>query len=290
MGRRESRRTELVLAVLALLVLGILIACTQPTGSVVDPPAATDGEPDTDDPAGDPADDPADDPDGGPTPDPERHYLSVDFDGATEGYAAEGFRAMGFAAEPAAGYLDSDAWQIVGLSDGDLEFGQEADGGDYARGASTGGVSTGGLYAFEVEEGNFAMGFQATATDFAPGSVTMRVPVGFDAPTDLDATYALWVRNDQDRSSRWVAMVSLDGEQWTEFEESAIVTTTAADPAATWVRFDVSLWIDLAPLRLDVADTIYLRWESTDVEGTGGRDEVAIDDITVTLTGELTGE
>ena len=57
----------------------------------------------------------------------------------------------GFSSSPTAGQLDADAFAVTGLSDGDVNYGASQSTGDYARGSSTGGVSAGGLYAFDID-------------------------------------------------------------------------------------------------------------------------------------------
>lgn len=61
------------------------------------------------------------------------------------------YGGAGFASPPASPQqLDSGAFLVRGLSDGDVDFGETRTTGDFARGASAGGASTGGVYAFDV--------------------------------------------------------------------------------------------------------------------------------------------
>ncbi|NBD36582.1 MAG: hypothetical protein GVY30_11375, partial [Chloroflexi bacterium] len=86
------------------------------------------------------------------------------------------FDGSGFAPSPAAGQLDSDAWSVTGLSDGDVGFGDTCSGDvDCARGPSTGGVSTGGVYAFDVGSGDYILGIQPGGSDFTPGEFILKV-------------------------------------------------------------------------------------------------------------------
>ena len=92
------------------------------------------------------------------------------------------FTGSGFASSPAAGQLDSDLWRAIGLSDGTGTFGGTHTTGDFARGlgpvtAPTGGVTTGGVYAFDVGNGggDTGLGIQADDTDFTPGSFELRL-------------------------------------------------------------------------------------------------------------------
>ena len=258
----------MLLAAMAAL-LALTSACSQPLD-----PEPEGGEPSqtSDDPV---PEDPPDDP-------PVRQDLTIDFDAETSGYVGEAFDASGIAHEPAPGFLDADGWEIIGFSDGDLAYGEEADGGDYARGTSAGGVSTGGLYAFTVGDGNTALGVQPTGTDFAPGSVGIRVPVGIDAPARVAIAYTLWVRNDEDRATRWTCGISADGETFVAIDELAAVTGEAAT-GETWERHDLTATIGLEEIDLAQPGTLHVRWVATDESGTGSRDETAIDDITITV-------
>ena len=81
--------------------------------------------------------------------------------------------ARGFSATPLAGQLDSTTYRAIGFSDGPGAFGGEFTSGDFGRGASSGGVTTGGGYAFEVSTGDFTLGVQPTGSDFTPGDLTI---------------------------------------------------------------------------------------------------------------------
>ncbi len=112
------------------------------------------------------------------------------------------FMGDGLAPDPAAGQLDSDEWAIAGMSDGDVVFGGANAAGDYAKGTSTGGESSGGLYAFDTGAGDIAMGVQPTGSDFSPGTFTLRLVNNTGAAIDrLDVAYDICVYNNATRSS-----------------------------------------------------------------------------------------
>jgi hypothetical protein len=293
------RKQKTIPWLVRVMMIGVIVlvvgACSQPTGG--DPPSAepagaspTDADPTgdgEDDPTGDSASDPpAEDPIVDPQP-PEVRSLAIDFQTATEGVVAEGFDGSGAVQEPAPGQLDADAWEVLGFSDGDRLFGEESTTGDHARGTSDGAVSTGGLYAFTVEDGNVALGVQPTAGDFAPGSVTLKVPLELWPQTKVTLGYTVWVYNDQDRSTSWSVAYSLDGENWSELDETSFLTPEPADPATAWTpfAFTVETVLDFLP-NLHGHDGLYIRWTGTDSSGTGGRDEAAIDDIMVSLASD----
>jgi len=103
-----------------------------------------------------------------------------------------GFTGTGFAPDPAAGQLDSDDWLVTGLSDGSMNFGDTKTTGDFARGASVGKVTTGGMYAFDVGLGNVTLGVQPGGTDWTPGSFVLRIQNNTgDIISKLDISYSI---------------------------------------------------------------------------------------------------
>ncbi|MEM7054316.1 MAG: hypothetical protein AAF446_07170, partial [Pseudomonadota bacterium] len=80
-----------------------------------------------------------------------------------------GFTGTGFDANPSAGQLDSDVFIVTGFNSGTLDFGGSATSGDFARGEASGGVTTGGIYAFDIGAGNRTFGIQPGGNDFTPG-------------------------------------------------------------------------------------------------------------------------
>ncbi len=219
------------------------------------------------------------------TPPRAEQRIGIDFNAGAPGYVGESFAGAGIVHDALPGYLDAQAWQILGFSDGDLLYGQEATTGDFARGISTGGVGTGGLYAFIVEDDNVALGVQPTASDFAPGSIALRIPITLDSVDEVELAYTLWVYNDQNRSSSWTVAVSPDGETWIDLPELTFHTEEAADQTPQWRRTDFATTVEAGGVGFIRGEWLHIRWSSDDHSGTGGRDEVAIDDISVTLSG-----
>ena len=106
-----------------------------------------------------------------------------------------GYTGAGLDASPEAGQLDSDEWMVTGLSPGNTTFG----GGpytatSYARGASIGGVTDGGLYAFDVGTGDPAFGWQPATGELLPGTFTVRFVNQTGATiTDPTLSFEVWV-------------------------------------------------------------------------------------------------
>jgi len=264
MRGRTDRLAGAALVLVALALPLLTGACAQPTDVSASARGADEAEPREE-------------------PDTESRSVAIDFDTATEGVVATGFSGLGAGRDPEPGQLDADAWQVLGMSDGDRLFGEEAADGDHARGRSEGGVSSGGLYAFQVEDGNVALGVQATATDFSPGSIVLRLPIDLYPSQTLTLGYTMWVRNDEDRSSRWEVAYSLDGDLWSEPDLLPFATGAIAADSASWESYPFRLEGEVEYDETAGDDGLYVRWSAVEHSGTGGRDEVAIDDIVVTL-------
>lgn len=210
----------------------------------------------------------------------------IGFEATVPGVNNGNFAGSGFTATPATGQLDSDAWAIAGLSDGGLVFGGTQTSGDFARGSSDGGVTTGGLYAFDVDgAGNLALGVQATDSDFTPGTITLRVGNATGvAVTAVAFGFDVWNLNDQNRSTAVAVAYSTDGTSYINLPLLALETRAALDAPASWNSDRKADTVT----GLSVADngSFYLRWTFDDKNGSGSRDEVALDNITVSFVPE----
>ncbi len=202
--------------------------------------------------------------------------ISIDF---------SSFTGAGFAAGGGAGRLDSDEWKTLGMSDGNGTFGGTHTSGDFARGQHSGGASTGGFYAWDVN-GNgsvLAAGWQPTADDVTPGNLVLWLRNGTGSTVDwFDVSFDRWVRNDQDRSS------SFDfGSQTTE-PTAGSDTGSIVDSLDTGEPSDANGWqstssgtIRLSQSLADGED-VYLIWSTDDVGGSGSRDEFGISNLSIT--------
>lgn len=208
---------------------------------------------------------------------------TVDFDNSLSGVNNGVFDGSGLTSSPASGNLDGDAWEIDGFSDGTHNFGDTNTSGDFSRGTSTGGVSSGGLYAFEVATSNYALGFQGTSGDFTPGTMVLKVLNNTGAPiTSIDVSYKIWVYNDQGRGSTLNFSHSTDNSTFTDVGALNHTTTLVADGSPSWVSIDKTTTI--GSLNIAPGLSYYIKWSSSDAGGSGSRDEIAIDDIIVNAT------
>lgn len=189
------------------------------------------------------------------------------------------FNGSGFAPAPAVGQLDSDAWSVQGLSDGDLAFGGTETTGDFARGTSAGSVTTGGIYAFDVGGGNRALGVQPTGTDFEPGAFTLRAQnqtgVNLDA---FELGFSLYTYNDQARASSWDFSYSWNNVDFTDVPTFDLTSPTTADASPAWIAIAFS---EAFALTWTSDAYLYLRWSSDNASASGSRDQFALDDVSI---------
>ena len=186
---------------------------------------------------------------------PDENTVMIDF---------TGFRGSGFSPDPDTGQLNSNTWSIKGLSEGDLVFGGTLTTGDFARGISRGGVSTGGIYAFEVDSGNMAMGAQPTSSDWSSGSFILKIRNNSGKEIiQLDVAYSMQVYNDQGRANSFNFSHSSDNITYKVEDSLDYISPEAADLTPLWM--EVTRSISLRPLGIDTCEYYYLKWEGDDV-------------------------
>lgn len=191
------------------------------------------------------------------------------------------FRGDGFIQLPSGTQLDSDLWRVSGLSDAEGLFGGAYLSGDWARGAATGSVATGGVYAFQVGaelNENWAIGFQPTASDLTPGAITLRV-VNATAETvrSIDIGFQVLFRNNAGRSTALTIDYGFDDlAYFSAFEEGWV---SEADPESASEWLSITFHQTVTGFSLLPSEAFYLRWSMDDLGGIGSRDEIAIDDV-----------
>jgi len=198
-----------------------------------------------------------------------------------------GYTATGLAAAPTAGQLDSDAWRVLGLSDDTtVAFGEDHTADDFARGAAAGHPTTGGLYSFTTTPGSPNFGFQGAGSDMTPGAITLKLVNSTGAAiTDLTIAYEVWVYNDEVRGNTLVfAHDADDVAPYTNVAALDFTSPEAADGVPAWVL--TTRTTALTGLNIANGANYYLRWSTDDSLGTtGSRDELAIDDIVISVPG-----
>ncbi len=210
--------------------------------------------------------------------------FEINFDAVTPAVNEAQFDGSGFSPLPSGGQLNSNTFIVTGLSDGDLDFGDTGTSSDFTRGVSTGGVSGGGIYAFEVGTSDRALGVQPTSGDWTPGTIVMQIINESDSTiTDLNVTYDIYVYNDGDRSNSFNFSHSDDNVTYTDEPSLDFASPETASGSPTWIATTRS--IVLSGLSIDTTEVYYLRWSSTGVSGSGARDEFALDNIVLSAGG-----
>jgi hypothetical protein len=185
---------------------------------------------------------------------------------------------------PTASQLDSNHWRISGLSDGPGKFGDTHDTGDFARGPSSGGVTTGGVYGFDVGslgESNWTLGFQPIGSDLTPGAATLMVTNATDTVIDrIELAYDVWLLNNGNRSSLIQFAYSMDDQTYTTLDGLGVASAPDADANLGWEA--VRRATVLTDLNLVDGSSMFFQWRMDDVAGRGSRDEWALDRVEMT--------
>ena len=212
---------------------------------------------------------------------------TIDFESSFSGVNAGSFLGDGFAINPSSGQLDADAWATTGLSDGAKDFGVSNTSGDHARGSNYGGVSTGGIYGFDVGGGNRALAIQATGSDWTPGTLTLKmINSSASAITDMTISYNIYVRNDQNRANSFNLSISYNNSSYSGIS-SANYTSPQSSSGTSWIN--VPKTVILSGLSIAPGEDFYIRWAGSDAGGSGSRDEFALDDIVLAVSGATNG-
>jgi hypothetical protein len=188
---------------------------------------------------------------------------------------------------PSEGQLDSDEFIVTGLNDRDLSFGDVATSGDFARGTSEGGESTGGIYAFEPSTGDFSLGVQPSGSDFTPGTVVVQYRNDTDGTvTAVDLAYEIEVFNDEGRANSLNAAYATgtcgskpSTGDFSDLTSLDYTTPEAADDSPSWTT---TMRSTTTSVNLPVGTCLFLQFTSDDVSGSGPRDEIALDELSVT--------
>lgn len=161
-----------------------------------------------------------------------------------------------------------------------MPFGETNTSGDYARGLTEPGVTTGGLYTLNNHRDHRGIYIQPSGSDFTPGEVVMRVKNS--TSTAINTLYLgsnLIAYNDEDRATVVTVEYSLDDVNFTYINN--ITTYQIADTSPSLNYYVLSDTINLSS-PLMTGDYVYIRFLFEDGAGSGQRDEVGIDNIWIT--------
>jgi hypothetical protein len=208
----------------------------------------------------------------------------VTFDATVAGVNIGPYDGTGLSTAPALGQLDSSAWQVTGLAGGDALFGGNYSDGVYGRGFSTGDVNRGGLWSFDTGSGNRTFGFQPVNATLTPGAITLRARNNTGVQvTSIELSYDVWELNNANRSTLIGFAWSTDGTNFTPIPELDFTSGLAASATPVWSLQTLSTTWSLV---LPQGSPLFLRWNTSDVAGSGARDELGLDNISVTVIAE----
>ncbi len=212
--------------------------------------------------------------------------FTIDFDATVNGVNKDAFDGAGFNPSPSSGQLDGNAWRTTGFGT-NHDFGATSTSEDAARGNSSGNVTIGGIFAFNVAPSDMAFGVQPGGSDFTPGTITLIVTNNTGSTvTSLVLDYEVWVYNDQGRANSFNFAYSNNDTTYTDVGALDFTSTQAADDSPEWVS--TGRHTTISGLSLSDGASIYLKWSGNDISGSGSRDEFALDDIVVNMTAAAT--
>lgn len=189
------------------------------------------------------------------------------------------FMAAGLSPTPVSGELNSANWRFEGFSDGNTQFGGVYNTGDYSRGTSTGGVTNGGIYAFDNGVTGNMLGIQPTGDDFTPGKITLKIQNNTtQIIKDLTVSYDFWFLNNEDRASSFNFYYSTDD---TTYVQDTTVNATSLEVSDTMGWESFSKISTLKNINIAAGDLIYFQWRSNDVSGSGLHDEIGLDNLII---------
>ncbi|WP_430815360.1 T9SS type A sorting domain-containing protein [Carboxylicivirga sp. RSCT41] len=205
----------------------------------------------------------------------------ITFDQTTDGINNGAFSGSGFSPSPEPGQLNSKGIIVRGTSEGDLDFGDSNNKKDFARGLSTGNKTTGGIYAFEIADTDVAIGVQPTREDMSPGDIIIKLTnnTGFDTKT-IEISYDIYELNNEDRSSSIILSTSFDQTNFSHHSSLDYFTTKLRSDNPQWIKQNQSFNQDIT---LSNNSEYYLKFTFDDNGGSGSRDEIAIDNISICL-------
>ncbi len=212
----------------------------------------------------------------------------IDFDTTVPHVHRGPFMGQGLTQHPSVGQLDAMSWELKGMSDGQHQRGGQATTGDFSRGLRSSQASLGGLYAFEISHKNHAIGLKPSANDLNPGHLTLTIRnASRDTCRSLHVTYHLLVRNTGDRSTSIIPSFSPNNLQFAPLPYHSFTTVSRADTSnVKWKRYACLIFLD--SLNIPPGGFCFLRWGLSDHEGSGSRDELALDDITCIMNASQT--
>lgn len=205
---------------------------------------------------------------------------TINFDSSVSGVNNGSYLGTGFGTSPASGQLNSNSWATDGFEEGSILFGGTNTNQDFGRGTSNGGVSEGGIYAFNSTPNNAALGIQPATDDFTPGTITLRFQNQTSSPiTSISIGYKVYIYNDEAASNSFNFSHSSNNVSFTGISELDVISPAAPDIVPSWkASYRVAT---ISELNIPVNGFYYLKWMGAEVASGNAYDEFALDDITL---------
>jgi hypothetical protein len=140
-----------------------------------------------------------------------------------------------------------------------------------------------GCYAWDLGDGDHALGCQPSSSEFVPGFFVLRVRnLGPRPAQAVTLAYEVVCYNDQDRSSSLEPGYRVAQGDYVDLPDLLFVSPETADTSPVWSNAVCSCRIVL-PRLLRAGDYLWVRWKIDDVGGSGYRDQLGINKCTVRL-------
>lgn len=191
-----------------------------------------------------------------------------------------GFEGLGFSPSPAPGELSSNTWAVQGETDS-LVFGgtRNTPGTIFARGVVGTNQLSAGIYAYSRGTDTLMM-LQPTGASYSPGNITLRIQNNTGSTlTAIYFGFHFFIRNDGGRGNSFNLLHSPDNVNYSTIPS---LDYTSPDAIADTNILDIGIrQVLLSGLSVAPGAFYHFRWYTTDVSGSGNRDEFFLDDIKI---------
>jgi hypothetical protein len=148
-----------------------------------------------------------------------------------------------------------------------------------------GGTAEGACRPWDLGNGDHALGYQPTASEFTPGFFMLTISnAAAEAGGVVEVSYEIVCLNNENRSSRLDFEYSRDGVAFTAVRAAAYASPREEDSPAHWTVTKRSVGIRLRPA-LEPGQRFWFKWRGDDNGGSGSRDEYGINNVCVILKG-----
>ena len=208
-------------------------------------------------------------------------YL-IDFETTLPGINTGTYTGAGFDAQPQNGQIDSDGLIYSGMQNpAAVSWGGTATTGEAASGISGGGRKKTGFGAYNTGDGNTAFGWHSKKNEFDPGIIKLKIVNNTGRTAKHLAVGYDFLHYDQRKTTTDLAVsYSTDDVNYVGIAELSAATQDKADK----VWLSEPLQTVITGLNLADGANFFLKFTVTHAGNKGGfRDDIALDDIAITL-------